>query len=238
MFLYVTVTRSDIYYEEGIVTKKTARMEKICHERCVIVPFEELTEDLVEELHPTAIIFSGFGGTFESYSISSFFGMSAVFHNCNIPMLAICGSFQLLDPIFSSDMTLLPRLYDTPIRHLSIHDTSYPRFNIKYGDTDLSSYYMADGFFPITRVKDDDLFFHMPETFYARCNHYCEMKVLPPHFTRLAKSAHSSIEAIRHETRPIYGVQFHPECYEEPFMDGLTLLSNFFIIAKREMSKH
>jgi len=237
MFLYVTVTKKESYYTDGISTKKAARMEQISNERCVIIPFEELTAEIARELCPSAIILSGFGGTFESYDIKSFFGINEVLHSEDIPVLAICGSFQLLEPMFSSNITKLPRLYDTPIRHLTQNDTAYPRFATKYGDTDLSHFYMADGFFPITRVKDDALFLNLPETIYVRCNHYCEMKTLPLHFVRLAKSAHSHIEAIRHETRPIYGLQFHPECYEEPFLDGYTILQNFFNIAKEYRKK-
>ena len=212
-------------------------MEQISGERSVIVPFEELTADIITKLCPTAIILTGFGGTFESFDIRSFFGINEVLHTADVPVLAICGSFQLLEPLFTSDITRLPRLYDTPIRRLTQNDTAYPRYATKYGKTDLSHFYMADGFFPITRVKEDDLFLNLPETFYVRCNHYCEMKTVPPHFVKLAKSGHSPIEAIRHETRPIYGVQFHPECYEEPFLDGYSILQNFFNFAKNYQKK-
>lgn len=233
MFIWVSVTRQTVYYEEGISYLKCARLEKISGQRCVCVPFEELSPALVERIQPTAILFSGFGGTFSSYPIASFYGMQQVMTQCNLPMLAICGSFQLISYFFDPDFDHFVQLKDTPIRPLKKEDLVLPRYTMHYGDTDLSSYYIADGYFAITPVKEDPIFAHMPSPFYMRCQHYCEMKSLPPHFMRLAESAHSPIEAIRHDTRPLYGVQFHPECYAEPFLDGEILLHNFFSLPKQ-----
>ena len=32
---------------------------------------------------------------------------------------------------------------------------------------------------------------------------------------------------MRHRTRPLYGVQFHPEKYDLPFLHGKRVLENF-----------
>ena len=32
---------------------------------------------------------------------------------------------------------------------------------------------------------------------------------------------------MKHKEKPLYGLQFHPERYEEPFFDGKKILENF-----------
>jgi len=52
-----------------------------------------------------------------------------------------------------------------------------------------------------------------------------QVKALPPEFEVLAQSANSPIAAFRHTSRPIYGVQFHPEVAHTP--RGAELLATF-----------
>ena len=67
-------------------------------------------------------------------------------------------------------------------------------------------------------------------TVTMRCSHYCEVKKLPKGFELLASSDHCRIEAMRHKHKPLYGTQFHPEAYDEPFLHGKRLLENFAAI--------
>ncbi len=61
--------------------------------------------------------------------------------------------------------------------------------------------------------------------------HYCEVKKLPPEFVLLASNENCRIQAMRHASRPLYGVQFHPESYVETYPHGRTILRNFFRLA-------
>lgn len=45
----------------------------------------------------------------------------------------------------------------------------------------------------------------------AWASHADEVKAVPDGFVRTAKSDVCGVEAMRHETRPVYGVQWHPE---------------------------
>jgi len=56
---------------------------------------------------------------------------------------------------------------------------------------------------------------------------------VPKEFRNLAESATSPVEAIVHKSRPIYGVQFHPERTDEKHPHGRTILRNFLKIAAK-----
>ena len=56
-------------------------------------------------------------------------------------------------------------------------------------------------------------------------SHGDQVKVVPDGFEVLAHSANSHIGAFRHRTRPIFGVQFHPEVVHTP--RGGELIENF-----------
>ncbi len=57
-------------------------------------------------------------------------------------------------------------------------------------------------------------------------SHADEVRSLPPDFIRLARSQICEIEAMKHKTKPLYGVQWHPEVSHTE--RGNDLLRNFF----------
>jgi GMP synthase (glutamine-hydrolysing) len=65
----------------------------------------------------------------------------------------------------------------------------------------------------------------MPKRFTAWVSHFDEVKELPKGFIALAHSDTCPIEAMRHESRPIFSVQFHPEVWHT--QDGERILKNF-----------
>lgn len=60
-------------------------------------------------------------------------------------------------------------------------------------------------------------------------SHGDRIEVLPPGFKAVAHSDSSPIAAMRHESRPIYGVQFHPEVVHTEI--GRDVVSNFLFRA-------
>jgi GMP synthase-like glutamine amidotransferase len=165
--------------------------------------------------------YCGFGGHWQDRKVEWFWGMDEVLHQADLPIICCCGSHQLLGFSFSRDLHQTPLLCDEPMGKL-LPENDRPR---RAGE--LGGYFVAEGFYPIRRTKDDPLFNSLPETMLMRCWHYCEVKDLPPGFELLATSGQYGIEAMRHKSRPVYGTQFHPEFYEAPFLDGCTLLHNF-----------
>ena len=87
------------------------------------------------------------------------------------------------------------------------------------------------GFHPVNKVVDDPLFADLPDPMVVRESHQCEVKTLPPEFALLATNENCRIQAMRHCTRLLYGTQFHPEAYAEPYLHGQIVLRNFFRLA-------
>lgn len=60
-------------------------------------------------------------------------------------------------------------------------------------------------------LVDDPLFEGLPRPFLAAVAHQDHVVRLPEGFQVLAEADHCGVMAIRHRTRPLWGVQFHPD---------------------------
>ncbi|MEM2057675.1 MAG: GMP synthase, partial [Thermoproteota archaeon] len=89
------------------------------------------------------------------------------------------------------------------------------------------------GFLPVRVVKRDPIFSGLGDIIYVDENHYCEVKMLPPGFDLLASTEECRIQVMKHRERPLYGVQFHPQIFDENHPDGRRILENFFKIAQQ-----
>ena len=58
-----------------------------------------------------------------------------------------------------------------------------------------------------------------------------EVKRMPDDFELLATSDVCRVEAMRHRTKPIFGVQWHPEVYHSQY--GEDVYRNFIEICRR-----
>lgn len=77
---------------------------------------------------------------------------------------------------------------------------------------------------------EDDLFLGLPEEFEVWESHNDEVSRLPKDFEVLAHSTDCSIQAMKHQKMPFYGVQFHPEV--EHTDHGYDIFKNFMRVCK------
>ena len=88
----------------------------------------------------------------------------------------------------------------------------------------------------VIRVNTRDaLFQNMPEQFNITRYHSLVLHKLPPVLLTLARTKTDEVMAIRHQTWPLWGVQFHPEAVLTEY--GLTLLENWICIVKHNVNK-
>jgi len=81
-------------------------------------------------------------------------------------------------------------------------------------------------------IKENDLFKNVKNASLFKEQHV-EQITLPKDFMLLATSEDTKVEAIRHKTKSIYGVQFHPEISGK---DGKTILKSFCDICKKNVA--
>ena len=93
-----------------------------------------------------------------------------------------------------------------------------PGNNPEYGRTEI-------------RVTDQDtLFKGIPSAIIVWENHNDEIKKLPRDFILCASSQACKVQAFHHKSKPIFGVQFHPEVNNTQF--GRDIFSNFLQTCK------
>ena len=78
-----------------------------------------------------------------------------------------------------------------------------------------------------TVLKEDPLFEGLPRTLMLMESRYEVVKSPPDGFSILARSATSRIAAIKHPSRLLYGVQFHPERFTKEHPEGDRVVGNF-----------
>jgi GMP synthase (glutamine-hydrolysing) len=76
-------------------------------------------------------------------------------------------------------------------------------------------------------IERDGLFEGLPNPMMLLESRLEVVKSLPTGLRFIARSETSKIAAIKHDRRPLYGVQFHPERYSREHPDGNAVVKNF-----------
>lgn len=87
-----------------------------------------------------------------------------------------------------------------------------------------------DGYYMVRKIAQDELLQNLPERFLALESHEEMLEKLPSDFVHLADSPNCPIEVMKHQMYPLYGVQFHPERFDDKHPAGRIVLNNFFKI--------
>lgn len=82
----------------------------------------------------------------------------------------------------------------------------------------------------LTVEEENDLFTGIPQKSIVWVSHNDEVTKLPPHFITLASSLNCKTQAMKHETKPLYGLQFHPEVEHTEY--GREIFENFIRVAR------
>jgi len=88
-----------------------------------------------------------------------------------------------------------------------------------------------EGYYIVHRLVEDKLFEGLGDKFLVRESHIEIVQNVPFDFVLLADSPNCPIEVMKHPRTPIYGVQFHPERFDDKHPAGGIILENFFALA-------
>jgi GMP synthase (glutamine-hydrolysing) len=82
----------------------------------------------------------------------------------------------------------------------------------------------------LTILKEDALLANIPKTSIVWASHNDEVTKISKDLVRLAESPNCRVQALKHKTKPFYGVQFHPEVEHTEY--GEQMFKNFIGICK------
>lgn len=168
-------------------------------------PFGAVSLERVRELSPSHIILSGQSHPWEQYSRDSLAGVFDVIHNAAQPVLGVCGGHQQMALAFDAPVGLMERLEPGEGYEGARRERGY--FSVE--------------------TSGNGLFKDLPKKITVWHSHFDEVQELPKGFRRTASNETCAIQAMQHTKRPLFGVQFHPELFNEEFQDGRRVIENF-----------
>jgi GMP synthase (glutamine-hydrolysing) len=131
--------------------------------------------------------------------------VTAVIKKARQPILGVCGGHQQIALALGARVDLMARLepgagYEGAKRER--------------------------GYFPV-ETTGEGLFKNLPHQITVWHSHFDEVKELPSGFRVTAFNENSAIQAMQHVDRPLFGVQFHPELFDDDHPDGRQVIQNF-----------
>lgn len=141
------------------------------------------------------------------------------------PMGLILGGGPSIDGVGNAKEFI--EHFDIPILGICLgHQLLAKTFGGEIDSADTESYAQVE----INILDDGDLFNGIESPMLVWSSHKDEVNVLPENFKLLANSSLCDIEAMKHNEKPIYGIQFHPEVHNTP--KGEFIFNNFYEICK------
>ena len=183
-----------------------AALEELRPQTPVVVEhFKEVSLRRVAELKPERIILSGQSHPWTEYTKESLAGVFEVIREAEQPILGICGGHQQIALCYGASVGLMKRLtpgegYEGALRER--------------------------GFFEV-ETDGEGIFEGLPRGVTVWHSHCDEVKELPEEFELTASNETCRIQAMRHTSRPLFSVQFHPELFDAEHPEGKRILENF-----------
>jgi len=178
--------------------------------RVVVESFRDISPELVKTLAPSHIILSGQSHPWNDYSSESLAGVFYVIRTAPQPILGVCGGQQQMALAFGARVDLIARVAAGKGYEGALRERGFTEVDLE--------------------ASDNPIFKGLPNKITVWESHCDEVKDLPPDFVRTATNAVSPIQAMQHTSRPLFGVQFHPELFDEEHPHGQTILENFLNI--------
>lgn len=177
------------------------------HEDVEIVtePYHAVSLKRIKSLGPSHIVLSGQSHPWDRYDRESLAGVIEVIKKAPQPVLGICGGHQQIALAYGAPVDLMGRL--------------------EPGDG-YEGAKRERGYFPV-ETNRASIFRDLPREIVVWHSHFDEVKTLPNGFCLTAGNETCPIQAMEHEERPLFGVQFHPELFDSDHPDGRRVLENF-----------
>jgi GMP synthase (glutamine-hydrolysing) len=178
----------------------------------LIEPYHTVSVERVNSLRPSHIILSGQSHPWDRYAAESLAGVVDVIKNASQPTLGVCGGHQQIALAYGAPVDLMARLEPGEGYEGAKRERGYYPIEI------------------IGETTGEGLFKNLPPQITVWHSHFDEVKELPPGFHATASNDNCPIQAMQHNERPLFGVQFHPELFDDAHPDGRQVIKNFLEI--------
>lgn len=181
-------------------------LERVCPTVPVVVEhYKKVSLERIRELSPTHIILSGQSHPWNTYTAEALRGVFDVIRRAEQPILGICGGHQQIALAYGARVDIMKRLapgegYEGCLRERGFYEVE---------------------------VDGEGIFDGLPRRITVWHSHCEEIKELPRDFKITASSETCRIQAMQHDTRPLFSVQFHPELFDEQYPQGRRIVENF-----------
>ncbi len=180
---------------------------------CVTVHFAKISPDWVEHTAPASLVIGGNTTDWTAYDDAALSGLLATIRAAPVPILGICAGHQLIG---------------------YAHGAAWgPLGSLQAGESDPDPAFGPGqrkelGFLPVEVDLRCPIFAGIAPVATVFQHHYWQLVEAPAGFVVRAHASWSPIQAIERLDRPVFGVQFHPECYDDAHPHGAAVLRNFF----------
>ena len=171
----------------------------------LIEPFHQVSLERVRSLGPSHIILSGQSHPWDMYTPESLAGVFSVIKQASQPILGVCGGHQQIALALGAKVGLMERLEPGE----GYNGAKRER-----------------GFLPVKNTGEG-LFKDLPSDITVWHNHCDEVKEVPEGFRVTASNETCQIQAMQQKGRRVFGVQFHPELFNEEYPQGQQIVENF-----------
>ena len=173
---------------------------------CIVTNFGDITLNYQIAKDIDAVVISGSAARIvQAADRAKFENVEMLIKNCCVSLLGICFGHQLLCWTFGAEVGSLPKQVANRFEHVRVIQSNEIFAGSKEGQT-----------IPLSE------------------NHYdyvLKDSLNSAGFTLLADSVSCEVEAVKHKTKPFYGVQFHPEritINNQTYPEGHRIIENFF----------
>ena len=179
--------------------------------RVVSEPFQNITPEFVKVLSPSHLILSGQSHPWDQYSLESLAGVFHVIRSAPQAILGVCGGQQQMALAFGAPVGLIERVAPGEGYEGAFRERGFCKIELN-------------------QEAENPIFSRLPKEITVWESHCDEVKELPADFVCTATNNVSPIQAMQHISRPLFGVQFHPELFDDEHPYGRTILENFLTL--------
>ena len=188
------------------------RLEDITGQPCLIVRYNKVSPEFLDEFQVRAVFVSGSGTDADHYTPAEQAGLRRVFLEQRWPIFGFCGGFQVM-----------AETYGEPLARIGA---------LAPGEPDPAPDFAPGmkkevGYQPVPIIRAHPLLAGLGAAPVMRQAHSWEIKHAPAGFDVYAATALSPVQMIIHRDLPIVGTQFHPEYYTDEHPAGRILIENF-----------